>query len=165
MKPIQTVALCVRLFAVWMFWLGMSGMSRTYFAAHEQFPDISILPYFAATILLVPVCLLLWFFPKTLARAVLPKDPEGESYPPVFDDWFAVGSSLVGLWVLASALPGLVGVVVGDLLSRQILGNLYIMKQSWPSYLLIYGGQLVFGAWLFFGAKGARRLLRWAREV
>lgn len=164
MNPIQIVAVCVRLFAVWIFWLGMNNMSCAYFVAHEKFPDVSLLPYYVPTILLVPVCLLLWFFPKSLARAVLPREPEGEARPAVFDDWFSIGCSLIGLWVLSSAVPGLVGALVGDQISREVLGRMYLMKQSWPAQMLIYGGQIVFGLWLFFGARGARRLLRWARE-
>lgn len=165
MNPIQIVALCVRLFTVWIFWLGMNGMCRAYLMARMLNPEVGMAPYFCGAILLVPMCLLLWLFPKLVAKAVLPKTPEAEARQPVFDEWFGVGCSLIGLWVLSNAIPGFLGQMVGDAIARHAPGVGYSTMPTLPIYASIYAGQMIFGAWLFLGARGARRLLRWAREA
>jgi hypothetical protein len=51
--------------------------------------------------------LALWFFPKSIARGLLPLASDAPAKPSGPELWFAAGAGLIGVWLAASALPGL----------------------------------------------------------
>jgi hypothetical protein len=103
MNPIQVLAVGIRLFVIWFLWYGLTQTSGTYFSARGADPDTSMLPFAIGAILLASICFLLWLFPTFLARKILPKQAEAASSAPVFEDWFSLGCSLLGVWALAKA--------------------------------------------------------------
>jgi hypothetical protein len=112
------------------------------------------------TVLGVLFVLFLWFFPRTVARTLLPEQdstPIANSSP---DAWFAVGCALLGLWVLTEAVPALV---------RNIYVLFYAQRarlptpEGWDAGVVYYLGELAIGVWLLLGAAGARKLVGWAR--
>ena len=106
--------------------------------------------------------LALWFFPRTVARTLLPGEstsPPVNSHP---GSWFAVGCALLGLWVLTSAVPALV---------RNAYILFYVQRNNMPlpenlgSGVLYYAVELGVGVWLLLGAAGVRKVLWWARST
>ena len=107
MTPHQTLAVAVRLFALWLALYAARELVGAYVAGRER-SDAHILPMVAVVSTLALIFLVaLWFFPKSIARGLLPSSTDAPAKPASPDTWVAVGSGLIGLWLVASAVPGL----------------------------------------------------------
>ena len=108
----------------------------------------------------VAVCALLWFFPLTIARKLLPamSEPRSEAAMsgPVA---LSVGLTLVGVWVLAYALPDAIYWSTWAIATRRA-GSAYV---EWgPEQIASIAttvAELVLAAWLVFGSSGIKRLI------
>lgn len=150
MLPYQVVAVAVRLFAIS---LGL--------AALNALPIVSITqgyrpPGFAYSLFLIVltavVALLLWMFPSSVARKLLPKAPEPAAESTAADTWLAIGCAVIGLWLVSRALPGL----LRDLYVLQVADSYDTHEvKSWALFNFI---QLVIAGWLAFGGIGFRKL-------
>jgi hypothetical protein len=161
MSPTQAVALAVRLFAVWLaiywaLWVPyLYGLVRDSENVAESAGAIGVL------VLAILFVLFLWFFPRTVARTLL---PEHDSTPITTASpaaWFAVGCALLGLWVLTEALPGL---------ARNVYVLIYAQRNGasapgWDAGLVYRLVELAIGFWLLLGAAGVRKLLKWAHDT
>jgi hypothetical protein len=165
MNPTQSLAVGIRLFAIWLLWYGLTKTSSTYFISRDADQVTSLLPFVVGAILVTLICLLLWLFPTFLARKILPTWDEAPSTIPVFEDWFSVGCSLIGVWALAKAIPALSSYLIVNYLGQKIYPDSFSVNPDWPLYVAFNVFQLLFGVWLFFGAKGLRKILVWAREA
>ena len=162
MTPHQTIAVAVRLFAIWLLLSLVTGLITfgTQFNWHE-YPHKTLATALIATVTLL-VVLALWFFPHTVARRLLTvsaTQPHEAAAPITADTWLAMGCALVGLWVLASALPGLVREVVILYSSSDTITDVSEVRH----WLLADLARFVVAVWLMYGAKGFRRLFWWAR--
>jgi hypothetical protein len=111
-----------------------------------------------ATVLLGVFLLLLWFFPKSIARGLLPHSTDAPTQALSYQMWFTLGTALLGLWFVASAIT-------------PILRNLSVMYVFQPELinpedvrslrvgLLYYAVELLIGLGLLFGATGIRKLI------
>ena len=117
----------------------------------------------AATIstLAVLVVIWLWFFPRTIARGLLPLSSDAPARPSAPDTWIAVGSSLIGLWLFASAVPALTRNALVVYLFRSESMDMSGLRSG----LLYYSIQLALGLALIFGANGVKRIIVWARHA
>jgi hypothetical protein len=107
MTPHQTLAVAVRLFAILLALLVAREVFWAYLDWREE--DAKHLAPIVMLGLVMSIILfaVLWFFPKNIAKGLLPLSsatPVQHSTP---DAWLAVGSSLIGLWLATSALPAL----------------------------------------------------------
>lgn len=107
MSPHQTVAIGVRIFAVW---VAITVLKKNW-ASFEVFQESTAPGYaFSLSLLLLSSLMVaaLWLFPKTIARKLLA--PEGPKPEPSASPnlWLAMGCALLGLSLLTSALPSLV---------------------------------------------------------
>lgn len=165
MTPHQTLAVAVRLFVIWLAiyvvreFLGFySGSSQR--DIENALPMLVILGPLAILVLVI-----LWFFPKSVARGLLTQSTDKPVAPSAPQVWLAVGSSLIGLWLLASAVPAL--------LRNTWLAYLY--GPDFKSYkpntawlvdgLLFYAVQSLVGAALIIRANGIAKLIWWARTA
>ena len=164
MNSIQTLAVGVRLFSIWLLWYGLTTISGTYFSAHAADHDVSVLTFSIGAIFIALICALLWLFPLLVATRLLPKHTESPTNSPLFEDWFSVGCSLLGVWSLAKSVPALCSYMIVNYLGFKIYPNSYSVNPDWPLYVAFNLLQLVFGLWLFFGARGLSKILVWARE-
>lgn len=105
----QLVGLAVRLFAVW---LGLSSI--TYFTAISQALSASPGDNGAAHSTALAIggayvagAVLLWFFPMLVAHKLLPRTQHTDRLAFQGHELARVGCSLLGLWLLAKALPSL----------------------------------------------------------
>jgi hypothetical protein len=163
MTPHQTIAVAVRLFAIWLAVTLVTNLISYNAQFHWQEQPNKLL----ATALIVAViglaCLALWFFPLSVARRLLPaaslqSASPAPSAPP--DMWLAMGCALLGLWVLTSALPLLARDCM--ILTSADFATDTSEVRHWLAYHL--AGALI-GGWLTLGAKGFRRFFWWAQHA
>jgi hypothetical protein len=165
MTPHQTLAVAVRLFVIWLaiyvgreFFGFYSGASDKDF--ENALPIVVILGLVAILVLVV-----LWFFPKSVARGLLTQSTDTQAAPSAPQVWLAVGSSLIGLWLLASAVPALLrNTWVAYLYGPDF--KAYKPNTAWlVDGLLFYTVQSLVGLGLIIRANGIAKLIWWARTA
>jgi hypothetical protein len=161
-SPLQTTALAVRLFAIWLAIYWARWIPYLYTQARDTEGMAETVTAVIVAALGIAFVLALWFFPRTVARTLLP----GESIsPPVTSppaSWFAVGCALLGLWVLTSAVPALVR---NAYVLFYVQRNNMPLPENWGSGVIYYAVELGVGVWLLLGAAGVRKVLWWARSA
>ena len=158
MTPHQTIAVGIRLFAVWLaiYFLGAApGYYNGFKKLDEQFAIISVS---IALIVVALIFIVLWFFPRTIAKGVLPKEVTVELDPISTDRWFAVGVSLIGLWLLTEAIPALARYALIALFSHRLPDSIVADANLYLN-TIYYLVQFFLGIWLLLGAKGLRALV------
>ena len=161
MSPHQTIAVAVRLFAVWLaLYVGSTSLS---FFAQPGGSDTHVANWVLLLALGVAgaVILALWLFPLTIARKLLtpPAAPPAAAASP--DTWLLLGCVLIGLWTLSHALPAL----VADGVASYFYGSDYIKSGPGLARIIYRLLELAFAAWLVLGASGIRRIFWWARNA
>ena len=166
MTPHQILSVAVRLFAIWLAFVVLRGL-----VAWSFFGPESNGPYFLPLLGVVGVVgfvfvAALWFFPKSIARGLLPAKNDAPAEPSAPVVWFGIGISLIGLWVTASALPG----VLRNLVMMYVVRSEYsqfggLWSSSLAGGLIFYSVQLVVGVVLIIGANGISRAIWWARHA
>jgi hypothetical protein len=161
MTPHQTLVVVVRLFAVWLGLIVVREVAAWYITGRES-NDPYLLPILVLIAVVAVLCVLvLWFFPRTVARGLLPSgaDAPVESSSP--EVWFAIGISLLGLWLAASAIPG----VLRNFLVMYFFRAESVDKSGLVSGLIYLFAQLVVGVALIVGTNGIRKFIWWARDA
>lgn len=161
MSPIQAVAVAVRLFALW-FAIFFGRTAPGYYIQIRDFDDTLASAIGIAVVLLaLAFVVFLWFFPRTVARAILPAADPVLASRPSEEAWFRVGCGLLGLWLLTGALPGV---------ARHVFLLYYAQRtqmslpESSAGTLVYYGTEIAVAAWLLLGGAGVLRLWQWARN-
>ncbi len=165
MNPHQTLAVTVRLVAIWLFLYATSTMTGSYVEAHKYSAPDSLLPILMGFGFVIIVCGLLWFFPLFVAKRILPASAIDNAQPNVFDSWFSVGCSLIGVWVLAKAIPALISYIIGNYLGQKLWPDSFVVNPDWVLLVSFNVFQLIVGFWLFMGGKGLKKILHWARNA
>lgn len=165
--PLQelVVAVAIRVFAIFVViytlrfganLLPFLGSGEAVRATWTFFAFFAVPPLAAAVIF--------WLFPLTLARAILPKVMVAESKTNwKIDDIQEVALSVLGVWVLATALPDVFQwIVYSHLMNKYQLGELSPenVGKIWATAV-----ELTIGFWLVFGAKGISGIIRMARTA
>jgi len=164
-SPHQTVAVAVRVFAVWL----ATYLIRTtpFFAVSFNGHDSSgiVLATAIVTVIGFGVAATLWFFPLTIARKLLPPAAAAAAAAPAQppEAWLSVGCALIGLWMLASSI---------STLARNAFA-LYYVDRSYGTEIpteikhgMLYSLlNVAIGIWLILGARGFGRVLRWAQNA
>ncbi|MCD9088630.1 hypothetical protein [Stenotrophomonas sp. SY1] len=156
----DVVAVGVRLFALFLLLLVARSFPSA-IALFQQGGDqaalITIVLVMAASL---AVCALLWFFPLSIARKLLPamKEPRSESAMsgPVA---FSVGLSLLGLWLLTRAIPEAFYWVTLVLLNRRNDAAYVAFDHDQLARIVLTVAELALAVWFIFGANGIRRLI------
>lgn len=163
----QIVGIAVRLFAVFLalYTLRYASSMLPYAAAP---PPNSISFWFIGTLALFPIlaAVLLWFFPLTVATRLIPDIKAKETSTSLgAGDVEVVAFSVMGLWVLTTAIPDIfywvtfvyrvesAGVGSPEL-SPENIGNIVATVV-----------EFVIGFWLLFGSKGLLGIIRSARQA
>lgn len=159
MSPHQIIAVAVRLYAIWLViflisWL--PGFIRETQEKNDALISAVVYASFGAVILFVFV---LWFFPRTIAHTLLARSEQKAETPASPNEYFSVGCSLIGLWVLSDAIPGLAryGLVL-IFASRQNEG-VFASTFDLHSGGIFFAIQFLIGVVLLFGAKSIVRLV------
>jgi hypothetical protein len=156
--PHQSVAVALRLFAVWLALRTLSTVPW-FFEPHASDTPGYVWSTFML-VLTVAVIFALWVFPRTIARKLLPP-PDTEPQPSATPDlWLAMGCTLLGLWTLTTTIPRL----VYDFFALTSMSPVDDSSQlrHWVLYNLV---EVAIAVWLLLGAKGLRKLFWWAQNV
>jgi hypothetical protein len=158
MSPLQAVSVAVRIFAVWLGLSVLRTASSLALFRHNEEPGLWTLVAFVAVTALLAASL--WFFPSSIARKLLSPENARPGAAASPDLWLAMGCSLLGLWLLTSALPSLIlqiyvlnyadPIASDPELKRSVLYNLV---------------EVAAAIWMIFGARGFRKLFWWAQNV
>jgi len=162
MSPHQTIAVAVRLFAVWLaIYAARSAPSFYRESVRTDDPNAGIVIILVLALVAVLV-FFLWFFPRTVARNLLDTKSLTPSEPASPDTWFAVGCALLGLWLMVPALASLIyHLSVLFMAQRNPEIDTSNMGFAWVYYVT----EIAIGVWLLLGARSARRLFWWARNA
>ncbi|NOT15126.1 MAG: hypothetical protein HOP21_06030 [Methylotenera sp.] len=162
MNSHQTLAVTVRLFAIWLFLYYLSTTVGLFIYKRTHIDTLApLLIGLSGTLL---ICGLLWYFPTSIAKKILPNASiSEEAQKPLFDGWFSVGCSLIGVWVLATAIPALGSYVIGDYLGQRLYPDSYIQNPEWSLLVAFNFLKILVGLWLFLGAKGLKKIIHWAK--
>lgn len=154
------VAVAVRIFAVFLL-VTVARSFPSAMALLDQ-PESRLSLVLVGVVLAgsLSVCAVLWFFPLTIARRLLPamREPRSETAMsgPVA---LSVGLTLLGVWVLAYALPDALYWATLFLLSRQV-GAAYVpWGYEQIASVVTTVAELALAAWLIFGSSGIKRLI------
>lgn len=159
MTPHQTLAVAVRLFAIWLAIHATRNLLGVYLAGRDR-GDTYIVPFVGVLSLLAIVFIVvLWFFPKTIAHKLLTPTNDAPANPSTPESWLVVGSSLIGLWLVASAVPGL----LRNLFTRFLFRSESVEVIGLAEGFVYLVAQAVVGAALIFGANSVKRFILWAR--
>jgi len=165
MNPHQILAISTRLFSIWLFLYSISNLAGTYIQAHKYNAPESLQPIFWGVGAVIAICGLLWFFPLFIAKRILPPSTTDYAQPPLFDSWFSVGCSLIGVWVLAKAIPALASYFLGNYLGQKFQPDTFLVNPDWMLLVSFNIFQLAVGIWLLIGGKGLKKVIHWARNV
>jgi hypothetical protein len=160
MAPHDTIAVAVRLFAVW---LALHVVRELFFYFEFNRPQESSAPFIALAVIIITalLVLVLWFFPRSIARGLLASSRTQAGPAASADTWLAMGCALIGLWLLGSALPALIRNSALLLMYRSPAVDTSNLRYG----LFYYLGELVIAVWLILGASGFRRIFWWARNA
>lgn len=154
------VAVATRLFAVFLF----VTVARTVPSAIALFGQGSGQPSFVLVALVLAcsfaICALLWFFPVSVARRLLPAMREPRSETAMSGAVaLSVGLTLIGVWILASTLPDVFYWSTLFLASRSMDAGGYAWDAESVASVVTTVVEQVVAAWLIFGSSGIRRLI------
>lgn len=161
MTPHQITALGIRLFTIWFF---MNSVTRilSYYSLATEGQDVTV-QVVMSIFPTVVVCCLMWSYPFVIARKILPSQTQPDVSKPTFDSWFSLGCSFIGLYACSKAIPALVSHALLALFSKRLSYDYFEMNPDWRLTVAFNVFQLAFGLWLFFGGRGLKKLLAWAR--
>jgi hypothetical protein len=164
MTPHQALALGVRLFVIWTA-LSMARELAALLNSRHMLDDTSMLTLFVGWyVLLTLVLLVLWFFPKSIARGLLPAAGDAATPALSYQMWFTLGIMLLGLWFAVSAVTPLLRNLSVLFVFRPELINSEEVRTLRVG-TLYYVAELVLGLCLVFGATGIRKLILWVRHA
>ena len=157
----QVLGLAVKLFAIFLMVYGLRTITIVIQVA-DSASGFSGVWWIAGGYLLIFSCiaLLLWFFPVTVSRKLLPKDDRkpGESDISL-KDIDIVAYSILGVWLLATTIPEVIYWIL-VLSTMEHKGLLPFMSHSRIASVIATVIQFGIGVWLLIGAKGLRGLIR-----
>jgi hypothetical protein len=158
MSPHQTIAVAVRLFAVWLVIELLPGVV----GFHTQLNGPNRLAFAVlVTVIVAGLVLGLWSFPLMIARRLLTSVPTDQASAGSPDRWLAMGCALIGLWTLTTTSPTLIYDFLILHFSADTLGT-----SSQTVWRIIYDiARLAIAAWLILGARGFRKLFWWAHNA
>lgn len=166
MTPLQTLAVTVRLSALWLFFYAIPNIISTYVSIKDYSGSEALhQPLLWAVGIILLTCALLWIFPLFIAKRILPISASFNSQTPEFENWFSVGCTLIGVWLLATALPSLLSYASVILLDKNPVYELFKTNPNWLLNILFTAFKLIIGIWLFMGSKGLKRAVHWARHT
>lgn len=157
MLNVQTVGVVVRLFAVWLAtWALRNLPSFWIFNVPGTTPEMRSYAL-VVSILMLLIAITLWFFPLTVASKLISGKATAE-YPTFsLEQIQSAGASLLGLWVLSSAVPNL-----GFYAVAIFVTGATVESGTYASIARLVI-EVVIGLWLLFGARGIFGLVHWAR--
>lgn len=164
MTPHQALALGVRLFVVWSA-LVIVREFIAFLPPWRQSEDSHVLAWVISVLVVSAIILLiLWFFPRSIAKGLLPGSGNAPAQSLSYELWFTVGIALIGLWFAASAIAPILRNLSAMYFFRSELISLEDLR-SLRLGVLYYLVELILGLCLLFGAPGIKKFVLKVRHV
>jgi hypothetical protein len=162
----QIVGLAVRLFAIFLFLYAVRHTSGLLiFVSEQPQNNVNELLIFAPLLFSIIAAILLWHFPLTVATKIIP-DIKSKNKAPALNaaEIEVVAFSVMGLWVLATAIPDVFYWAIFVLRLKSIeLANVTLADSI--GNIIATAVELVIGVWLLFGSRGILGLIRGLRKA
>jgi hypothetical protein len=156
----DVIAVAVRVFAIFLLVTVVRTFPSAIALINQEGPRASLALVALVSVLSLALCALLWFFPLSVARKLLPTMREPRSETAMNGSVaLSVGLTLLGVWVLSSALPDATYWVILFLLSRRIDAGPIEWQHDQIANMVATAGQLALAVWLIFGSSGIKRLI------
>lgn len=156
----DVIAIAVRIFAIFLLVTVVRSFPSAIALIDQEGPKPSLVLVGVVSVCSLALCAFLWFFPLTVARKLLPAMREPRSETAMSGSVaLSVGLTLLGVWVLAYALPDAIYWVTLFLLSRQIGAGPIEWQHEQIANIVATAGQLALAVWLIFGSSGIKRLI------
>lgn len=159
MSPYQIIAVMVRLFAVWVAIHLPGQLYAFYFAGTKIDQPYTGLITVGILLAALAIILGLWFFPMSIAKKLLSTAAIEQVPATTPDTWLSMGCALIGLYLLTESLPPLIRDALVLFSSETFNDDFSALKTS-VLYLLF---MVAIAFWLILGAKGFRKVFKWAR--
>lgn len=158
MTPHQLIAAAVRIFAIWYVIFLVKEMPAKVIAV-LQFNGTIDPVKIAILIILILISPVLWFSANFIARAITPISAKDSPLPWTESRVLTIGASLIGLSVMAYALPPIIyyGTIWFLTQRSEVTGWDAQQAASLTSAFVV----LAIGMWLFLGAHGLWQV--WSR--
>lgn len=165
MSPNQSLIVVVRLFALWLIGYYITTAPRIYFQIKKFSPDSAVVDALGVAAIILAVSAALWYFANWIAKRLLSGSSQSVEQYHAFDSWFSVGSALIGLWVLAKAIPALLYYLIANTLGAGLFPNTYLVTPEWHLTAIFNAIQLFFGVALFLGGKLLNKIMLTVRNA
>jgi flagellar biosynthesis protein FlhB len=165
MSPNQSLVVVVRLFALWLIGYYMTTAPWFYVQAKKFSPDSAVAYSLGAAAIVLALSAALWFAASWIAKRLISGPSQAAEQPAAFDSWFSVGCALIGLWVLAKAIPALLHYFIANFMGAGMFPNTYMVTPEWHLTAIFNTIQLLFGLALFLGGKGINKAVLWVRNA
>ena len=159
MSPNQSLVVVVRLFAIWLVGYYITTAPLFYVQTIDFSPDSAVLYTLGAAAIVLALSIALWHFASWIAKRLIPGSSQVEEQPAAFDSWFSVGCALIGLWVLAKAIPALLHYFIANFLGAGMFPNTYTVTPEWHLTAIFNTIQLLFGVALFLGGNLLNKIM------
>lgn len=165
MSPNQSLVVVVRLFALWLIGYYITAAPWFYVQAKKFSPDSALVYSLGAAAVVLALSAVLWYSASWLAQRLFSGPSQAAERSAAFDSWFSVGCALIGLWVLAKAIPALLHYFIANFMGAGMFPNTYIVTPEWHLTAIFNTIQLLFGLALFLGGKGLNKVVLWVRNA
>ena len=154
------IAVAARLFSVYLLFSVIKHVPLTVQLISQDQGEIWAALYALVLVLGLVGCALLWFFPLTLARKLLPvmREPRSEQALDA-STAMSVGLTLIGVWVMAYGLVDAVYWLTLLVRTRQIAATYFEWSHEQVAGILATAAEIGIAVWLIFGSRGIRRLI------
>ena len=161
----QILGVGVRLFAVWLVvYVVRSAPILWVFNSPDATPSGATAVVVVLLLVVLLIAVVLWFFPLAIASKLIPKSSLSQSTRLPVEELQRTGFCLLGLWVLAEAIP--LSIRYGYILYHSLKPNAMVeLGLNLPGAFIHAMVQLAIGFWLLFGAKGLLEILLKARNA
>jgi len=169
MKAYEITAIGLRVFAIvlWLFALRQFVSVMRYLGNNANEALAPPVFYFVATVAVpIAVGVIIWLFPLTVARSILPGSPDSSLDSLSRSDLYLAAISMLGLFVLSQAVPDLVFWLTHFLIESNMKSQGIAPVSGVETTASFYATlvELGIGAWLLFGSGAIYRFIKKVRH-
>jgi hypothetical protein len=160
--PLHLVALGIRLVAlIWVLYTvsHLHGLFAYMNSSSGVSINKGVIWLFAG--LQIATCAVLWVFPATIAKKLLPSsaDTASSKPPSTLIEWQTFGVVCIGIWALARAIPDAIYWVTFYGMTLNSSYGYSDLNVEQKASMITTVVELIIGMWLVFGARGLANAL------
>lgn len=162
MQKEEIVGLAVRLFAIFLgFHTVRYVLSLIPYLSSSSANHIGVAFLISLVVISSLVITLLWLFPLTIAAKLIPSfEPKDRPEPLCVEGVQVVAFSVMGLWVLTTAIPdAFYWIVLAYRVKHADLESASLSTEQ-VAYIFSTAVELIIGLWLLFGSQGLVGVIR-----